>query len=179
MTCIIGLKHGNSIYIAGDSGASTAWDMRPTSVPKVFISGSFIIGYSTSFRVGQLLQYQFSPPEKLTSQTDEQYMVVSVVEHMRHILRDGGAITTENGKEIGAFVLIGYGGNLYKIQSDYSCMMYPSEFDAIGSGEDFALAAMEALENLEPEQRLTRSLEITAKYSNYVSAPFVTERLTQ
>jgi len=65
MTVIIGIidKKNNKAIIAGDSAATDSWDYQ-TKIkhPKVFRNGKFIIGYTHSFRLGDVLRYAFNPP---------------------------------------------------------------------------------------------------------------------
>ena len=57
MTCIVGLEHDGKVYMGGDSAAVGGMDVYPSRIPKVFQAGRYLIGYTTSFRMGQLLQY--------------------------------------------------------------------------------------------------------------------------
>jgi ATP-dependent protease HslVU (ClpYQ) peptidase subunit len=63
MTCIVGVNHNGNIYIGGDSAGVAGLQLQIRSDEKVFLTGDFIMGFTTSFRMGQLLRYAFSPPE--------------------------------------------------------------------------------------------------------------------
>ena len=58
MTCIIGLVADGRVYLGGDSAAVHGWTRRRTRLRKVFRKGPFLVGYTTSFRMGQLLEHQ-------------------------------------------------------------------------------------------------------------------------
>ena len=49
MTCIVGLISEDRVYVGADSASVDAGGLitRPTTVPKVFKRGPFIIGYTT------------------------------------------------------------------------------------------------------------------------------------
>lgn len=55
MTCVVGLVDKGTVYIGVDSAAVQGWTRRKSRVAKVFHRGPFLIGYTTSFRMGQLL----------------------------------------------------------------------------------------------------------------------------
>ena len=64
MTCIVALKDGNKVYLGGDGAASeekTGLILQRID-PKVFRVGQFGIGFVDSFRMGQILQYSWTPP---------------------------------------------------------------------------------------------------------------------
>ena len=63
MTCCIALKHGNDIYIAGDSSAECGAWSSPTQDTKVFRCGPAVIAFAGSFAVGQAIKYSFVWPE--------------------------------------------------------------------------------------------------------------------
>ena len=58
MTCIVGLETPNGIMMGCDSAAVGGGNIFTTRLKKVFKRGKFLIGYSTSFRMGQVIQYK-------------------------------------------------------------------------------------------------------------------------
>ena len=65
MTCVIAIKNPDgSITLGGDKAASTEYDSRITTMPKIFKVGDFHFGYTTSFFMGQILQYGFTSPTR-------------------------------------------------------------------------------------------------------------------
>ena len=171
VTCIIGIATEARVYIGADSAAVSGWTVRPTALPKVFRLDLFLIGYTTSFRMGQILQYHLSvAPQE--DESDMQYMVVTFAESVRACLNDHGFATIKDNEERGGQFLVGYKGHLYCIESDYQVAESAEGFDACGSGTDFALGAMQALEQLPPRERIRKSLEISARFCGSVLAPF-------
>ena len=58
MTCIVGLVHNGIVYIGGDSAAITIDGVQfLRSDPKVFIKEDFLIGFTSSYRMGQLIRF--------------------------------------------------------------------------------------------------------------------------
>lgn len=176
MTCIIGLVENDTVYMGGDSASATSWDMRITKLPKVFGLKNFLIGYTSSFRMGQLLQYQLTVPLQ-NGEDDMAYMVGTFIEEVRRLFKDNGYTKIENNQEEGGCFLVGYKRRLYVVHSDFQVNEHTDGFEAIGCGQDYALATMKALETLPPRDRITKALEIAAYFSNGVCAPFHIEEL--
>ena len=57
MTCIVGLVHEGVVYIGGDSAGVGGMSLTVRADEKVFQNGEFLMGFTTSFRMGQLLRY--------------------------------------------------------------------------------------------------------------------------
>jgi len=57
MTCIVGLidKESKKIYMGGDSAGVANYSLSVRKDPKVFKRYGFIFGFTSSFRMGQLL----------------------------------------------------------------------------------------------------------------------------
>ena len=64
MTCIVGLIDGNRVWMGGDSAGVSGLDITVRSDPKVFRNGDFLIGFTSSFRMGQLLAFRLRPPPR-------------------------------------------------------------------------------------------------------------------
>jgi ATP-dependent protease HslVU (ClpYQ) peptidase subunit len=170
MTCIIGLVENGKTYIGGDSASSSEGKIRTSLTKKVFQVGPFLIGYTSSFRMGQILQYQVDFPE--AEVYDEKYMVTKFIEIVRLKFKELGYSRIDNNEEAGGNFLVCIPGKIYQIESDFQVNHYSDKFDAVGSGFTFALGAMEALDNLSPINRITKALEIASKFTSSVREPF-------
>lgn len=51
MTCIVGLEHNGRVYIGADSAGVSGWDLTVRADKKVFRNGSFLFGFTDSFRM--------------------------------------------------------------------------------------------------------------------------------
>jgi ATP-dependent protease HslVU (ClpYQ) peptidase subunit len=177
MTCIIGLVKDGVVYMGGDSIAYTDYfDSRTGRAPKVFRIGECLIGFTSSFRMGQILQYHLKL-ETQGNEPDDRYIVVTFLEAVRACLKTHGYAKVENNQETGGTFLVGYRGNLYKVCDDLSVLQFTDDFDVVGCGIYHAIGAMAALENLPPRRRIKQALKIVARYVPGVSGPFHLETL--
>lgn len=71
MTCITAMVKGDHVWMAGDLMGSNGFTKKIYPDSKVFVNGEFIIGYTSSFRMGQLLQYNWEQPPRLEGMTTE------------------------------------------------------------------------------------------------------------
>ena len=172
MTCVVGMVHKGRVYIGVDSAAVSGWTRRESELSKVFRRGPFLIGYTTSFRMGQLLEHQLVVPPQEADQSDMGFMVNNFIEAARKLFKDRGFTKVESNKEKGGQYLVGYRGRLYSIETDFQVGEMSDKYDAVGSGSDFALGAMAALPKLSPTRRIRRALEIAEKFNMGVCAPF-------
>lgn len=75
MTCIVGVTHKGRVYMGGDSAGVSGLDLTVRKDQKVFRNGEFAIGFTSSFRMGQILQYVFFPPEIVAGESLSAFMV--------------------------------------------------------------------------------------------------------
>ena len=174
--CIIGLVANGEVHIGGDSCITRGWFIKPSAWPKVFTSGAFLIGSTGSLRPSQILEHQLVVREKLLDESEAHYITVAFINGVRTCLREQGYATIDDNAEEGGTFLVGYNGGLYCVSRDYGVSRSLNKFAAIGCGEEYALGAMAALEGLDPEERIMKSLEIAARFSAGVCGPFVVLR---
>src|ERR1035441_4894340 len=119
MTCIIGFKDKNGIYIGADSAGSGGNIISVRKDEKVFVNGPFIIGIAGSFRMGQLLRFNLKVSRQLPRTSDYEFMVTIFIEAVRKCLIAGGYLKKENNIEEhdGCFI-VGYKDNIYEIDGD-------------------------------------------------------------
>jgi len=172
MTCIVGLELNNEVWIGGDSAASNGWRIHATRLKKVFKHGRFLIGYTTSFRMGQLLQYSLTIDSQKKTQDSLEYMVTTFIDGVRKCLKDGGFAKVENGVEEGGGFLVGYRGRLYTVDIDFQVNMSRDGFGAVGCGADFALGNLLETKTLNPKKRLKRALKAAGHFSTGVCGPY-------
>lgn len=180
MTCIIGYMAGGKIYMGGDSAVITksgdsAIIRTMTEPPKVFKTGEWLIGFSGTPRFGQILRDCFHPTPIGTSEDVVKYLTETFVKELIETLDKLKYLEIRNGEASCYPFLIGTQGRIFKIGTDLVALEVKDDFTAIGSGEEFALGALDALENysnLTVKQRIANALRITAKYHPYVREPF-------
>lgn len=175
MTCIAALVHDGKIWMAGDSAGVGSSDIEIRKDPKVFQKGPFLIGFTSSFRMGQILQYNLvTTAQPFKKMDDFQYMVSVFVEDVRKCFSKHGFNTSTNGQDAGGSFLVGYRGKIYKIESDYQVGESVDPFNSVGCGSQEALASLYStqLTDWPPETRLQIALEAAAYYNTGVRAPF-------
>ncbi|WP_145965079.1 hypothetical protein [Mesorhizobium sp. M1B.F.Ca.ET.045.04.1.1] len=157
MTCVVGLIDNGKVYIGADSAASAGENIEIRTNRKVFRNGVYVIGFTGSYRVGQLMQY--TALAKPTGKDVLQHLVLNVVDKLKEL----------SGKDIDE-LLIGHGGRLFKISSDYSVAEFASHA-AVGSGARYALGRLHgALGN--PDGRILAALEAAEANCTGVRPPF-------
>lgn len=178
MSCVVGLKHEGSVYIGADSAGVSGWDIMERADRKVFRSAPFIYGFTSSFRMGQLLQYSLKVPDRHGDESGDQFMCTKFVDAVRECLKAGGYAKKEHDEESAGEFLVGTPwGSLYRVAEDYQVAESALGYDAIGCGSAYALGAMTALDITIPELRITEALAISHKHSAGVRPPFHVEKL--
>lgn len=172
MTCIAGLVDKGVVYIGGDSAGVSGYSITSRADKKVFRNGDFLFGFTSSFRMGQLLAHSFTPPKRHQDTDVYAYMVTSFIDAVRSCLKDGGYAEKRNDAEHGGTFLVGYEGRLFRIESDYQVGEPLDGYDAVGCGEDIALGSMYSTVGGKPKDRITSALKAAEHFSAGVRAPF-------
>ncbi len=178
MTCIVGIVENGITYIGGDSLGSNGWSKTSREDKKVFKladTDSAILGYTSSYRMGQLLMYA----EGLIDNRDEpnidhKYLVTKFIPNVIKLFEDGGYAKNESGEKRGGSFLLGYKDKLYTIEGDYQIGISADSYDAVGCGEEFALGSLKTTENLgySPLTRIRMALQAASKFSVGVAPPY-------
>ncbi len=80
MTCIVGLVDKDKIYLGGDAAGVGGYNKEIRKQPKVFSNKGVLFGYTTSFRMGQLLQYSLKIPKQPARKKDFEYLCTNFVD---------------------------------------------------------------------------------------------------
>ena len=168
VTAIAGFIHDGHVWIGGDSAGVSGYDLTLRSDSKVFRNGDFLFGFTSSFRMGQLLRYKFQPPER-HDQEIFAYLVTSFVDGIRACRKDD--------QEAGGVFLIGYNGRLFLIDGDYQVAEPLDGYDACGSGHPLVRGALFATKGMEPRARMALALGAAERHCSGVRGPFVVESL--
>lgn len=177
MTCVIGLIDKDKIYMGADSAGVSGLGLSIRADQKVFIKGDFIMGFTASFRMGQLLQYNLQIPSHHRGTDSFEYMVTSFVNAVRECMKNGGFAEKKDEKEKAGTFMVGHQGRLFRIDSDYQVAENVLPYDAIGCGENIALGALFVSGHLKPKERILRALEASEQFSSGVRRPFVIREL--
>jgi hypothetical protein len=173
VTCIAGVVDGNRVVMGADSAGVGGWNLSLRADEKVFVKDKVIVGFTSSFRMGQLLRYTFQVPSHIENMDPFEYMVTSFVEGLRTCLRNGGFAQKANERETGGTFLVGYRGRLFSIQDDYQVEETICGYNACGSGEQIAVGSLFSSIGKMGEDRIRLSLQAAEAHSATVRAPFV------
>lgn len=176
MTCIAGLAFGGKVFLGGDNGTYAGHEVFAQLEPKVFRNGDFIFGCAGHGRLGDVMEHVFEPPVHDRHMTTEKYLRTMFVSTLRSQLSDAGFLRTVDGiqgfPELGS-TLFGYGGNLYWLDADLQIGCASDGIAGCGTGGLAARAALMGLsEDIPPDRRLFRALEIAERVITCVRGPF-------
>lgn len=173
MTCIVGIEHDGHVTVGVDSASSNGYTLNIRADSKLFRVGPYLFGFTSSWRMGQLLRYRLSIAEPDGWDVDR-WMATTFIDAVRETLRAGGYATTKDGAEHGGTFLVGISGRLYTVDSDYQCGHAAEGYDAVGSGGAIALGSLHSTAELQlpPEERARRALAAAAHHTPTVAAPF-------
>jgi len=175
MTCIVGVEHLGGVTIGCDSASSDGRFRHTRTDSKVFRLGAYLIGFTTSWRMGQLLRYQLDVGDPDTWDLDR-WMATRFTDAVRATLKAGGFATSRDGAEHGGTFLVGVHGRLYTVFDDYQAGHAAEGHDAVGSGGALALGSLHTTRAaVDPLERCRAALEAAAYYSTTVAPPFTIE----
>lgn len=169
-TCIVGLECDKGVYIGGDSAGVAGFDVSIRIDPKVLKNGPFIMGFTSSFRMGQLLMYKFEPPKNVDKKPDYEFMVVDFIDAVKTCFNKNNFGSKETN-EYGQF-LVGYKGKLYIIYEDLQVGINECGYACAGCGENYALGSLFSTPKLLPRKRVEVALSAASEFSAGVAPPF-------
>lgn len=184
MTCIAGVADGKNVWIGGDSasGGEDGWAIARVVAPKVFplqIKGTnqrLLIGYTSSFRMGQIIQYHLRLPDNPipVPGLEQRYVIDPLIPLIRAALKEHGFTKIEHNEETGGVFLIGLQGHLFRIDSDFHVRERLDGYEAIGCGAAFALGALwtNRLAGVDPAASVFQALRAAGHLSGGVANPF-------
>ena len=175
MTCIVGWTENGKVWIGGDSAGVGGLSIRTRADEKVFKNGDMLFGYTSSFRMGQLLRYSLVVPEQSKRKDDYRYMCTDFIDAVINLFESKKFAKTNSGEISGGTFLVGYKGKLYEIENDFQVAVPSLNFEAVGCGVDIAIGALHALRNhkMKPRDRIIKALEAATEFSAGVRPPFI------
>lgn len=169
MTCIAAIIDQDGVgHIASDSLGSNGHTKDVYKNQKIFQLGNMLIGYTSSYRMGQLLQYELSLPPRKVGQSLDKYMYTDFIASVRSLMKDHGYLRVDaNVERIGSFLIVTE-GRIYQMQDDLSLLETEDRFGSCGSGEFHAIATMHTLSKrkirMSAEEILREAIETASKY---------------
>lgn len=170
MTCIIGLKHKDKVYIASDS-QSTSGHVYYTGCKhkKVFRNEDFIFANTGIANVSELMEYSFQVPRIKEKQTIENFIYETFAIAVKDFLSERGIVEISNNVvSFENLFLFSYGKRLFKMTTNL-CILEYDDFVASGTGSHFALGSLYTTKNLdmEPEERIELAIDAAGTYDIY------------
>lgn len=175
VTAIVGLVHQGTVYIGGDSAGVAGYSMTVRADAKVFRSGPYVFGFTTSFRMGQLIRYALDAPEPEPEADLDRFMATTFIDAVRDCLKTGGWARKDNDREEGGTFLVGIRGRLFTIEDDYQVGASVDGYAAVGCGSEIALGALfaTARTRMSPVRRIMVALQAAERFSAGVRGPFL------
>lgn len=199
MTCIVAYKDIDRIFMGGDDIAaysdSASYDKRSYTHSKVFSktlknkvsikhpnsnSRTVLIGYTTSFRMGQILEYNFELPEfdPETISSNMEYMVKFFIPALYNLFDEHLYIKkSDAGEASGGEFIVAFEDNIFTISDDFSVMEFEEPYTCVGCGESYALGALHvaskhmstnSIDVPNGENIVRAALKAAAKFSGFV-----------
>lgn len=175
MTCIIGYLDSQRGYIGADSAGVAGYETHPRKDPKVFKIGGVLMGFTSSFRMGQLLNFNLKVPKKADNEKAYMWMVKRFIPAVRECFKDGGYLLKKDEREGGGTFIVIAHCHLFCVESDFQVAEYHWPFYAVGCGAQYALGSlitsMDAT-GVTTRQRITKALRAASEFSGAVCPPF-------
>ena len=180
MTCIVAIAQNGTVYMGSDHAASdekSGWIMARKE-PKVFKVGQYGIAFTDSFRMGQILQYSWSPPKYTPTKTNsglDKFMRTRFIDSVKDAFRSSGfgSVAQAGAEDEGGIFIVGVEGRIFTIDEDFHVGENIVNYMAEGSGGMFALGALHATKNQKnPKLRIKAALEAASEFSMSVAPPF-------
>lgn len=172
MTAIVGLVDQGTVYVGGDSAGVAGYSLTVRADSKVFTNGPYVMGFTSSFRMGQLLRYSLKAPHPKGDL--EKFMARTFVDAVRETLKAGGWLKQDANRDEGGTFLVGVSGRLFTIHDDFQVGEAVDGYAAVGCGHELALGALHATAHmgLRPKKRVRLALAAAERYSAGVRGPF-------
>ena len=172
MTCIVGyVEENGDVIIASDT--RVCYGHLKRSVNKVFRKNNLLFGLAGMLRQSQIIQYNLVIPEHPRGISDMEYMCHILGDAIRDKIKECDAFHIQDGNpDMNTHGLVGYNGELYFMSSDLAFVRTRDDYEACGSGQEFALGALAAMERdvtLSAKDKVVESIKIAARYSNSVN----------
>lgn len=194
MTTIVGIQGDTFALICTDSQVSDADDsgyvtqvitMRE-GTGKVQANGRYLIGAAGDVRAINILHHAFQPPAappNIKGRKLDQFFTVKFIPALRECFEAQGYAMPDNDNkehmaEMGSSVIVAVNGTVYTIDGDYSWISDANGIYAIGTGAQYAMGALHALQGRKrpsiqaARQYAMKALAAAARFDPYTGSPY-------
>ncbi len=169
MTIVVGLKHNGGVTLACDTQAVAGYNAVQRLDSKIFEAHGIGYGFTTSYRMGQILKYHSLQVLSDLRETDLYgYIVLYLVPMWRSALKEGGFTRNiGSGEEAGGSFLVAIDGRLFNIEDDFQVSERLDQYSVVGCGGEYALGALRILTSAEntPEDVVNKAVESAIYFS--------------
>lgn len=173
MTCIAGIVENSTVWIGGDSAGVAGLSLMVRADEKVFRNDGMLFGFTSSFRMGDILRYQLAVPVRDPEEDPRAYMVRKFIPALRAALREQGWLSKDKEREAGGTFLVGFAGRLFVVEEDLQVAESADGYTAVGCGYEIAKGVLFATQGQPAESRLRTALLAAERHSAGVRGPFV------
>jgi len=171
MTCLVGLKDENKVYIAADTESFSDGLVSERPGGKIFVNGPYTMAVSGSTRISEILRWADLPAPDMgpLNGTQEglgprEFMFSVFVPAVKKALREGGSLRTKDGEdEANVSVLVAWGSNLFHLWSDFYCKPV-EDYTACGSGREVAFGSLYTSAGMAAEYRVHVAVKAAIKH---------------
>lgn len=149
MTCVAAIAKGGRVWMAADRyGVDSAFRKSDRADPKVFVKSATkgcpasVWGYTSSFRMGQLLEHTLDMPTLPQRMGVYQWSVVHLIPAIIRCLERGQWITKTSDQISGGQFLVGIRGEILTVETDFQVARTVVNYAAVGCGVDIAMGAL-------------------------------------
>lgn len=172
MTCVVALRHDGVIYMGCDSAGVGGYSRSNRLDPKIYRVGEMLIGFTTSFRMGQLLGYSLTLPRPTWRRpSSTPCAIASRPAAGRRKTRTWSAAAISSSPTRAASS---------RSKGDYQVAENAEPYNAVGCGFDLALGSLFTsgrVANASARERVEEALQAAAAFSAGVYPPFRIEEL--
>jgi ATP-dependent protease HslVU (ClpYQ) peptidase subunit len=180
MTTIAAVQGRGWAVVGYDSLVSISTGGRsyglPTDAGKCFEVGEYLFGIAGDFRAVNIVSHNFRPPDagKNSGTELDKFMVSKFVPALKKCFSDN---SYGKDAEHGSDILVVANATVYELGAYYDCLRDSRGLYAIGSGGDYALGALIALDGEgrrtvgKAKENMERALQIAAYVDTATSEP--------
>jgi len=176
MTCIIGYKQDDKVWVGADSCASTDNYRFSARTKKLIRKDNMLIGSAGSYRQINLIKHELVIPPHPKNMSTDRYINILLVNALRSCFAKAGFSKIEsNQEEFDGSLLVGYRGRLFELCTDFQILENYKPYAAVGSATELSLGALHVLnttKDLTPRQKLYRVFRAASTHDNRVKPPF-------
>jgi ATP-dependent protease HslVU (ClpYQ) peptidase subunit len=181
MTTLAAIQGPSWVVVGYDSQVSEADGRKyelPANAGKCFEVGGYVLGVAGDFRAINILAHNFRPPDagKNSGEELDKFMTTKFVPALKKCFDDN--FYGKDG-EHGSLVLVVVNATAYEIGGNYDCLRDSRGLYSLGSGSDYALGALFALDSSRrrtvknAQEMMAIALEIAASLDPGTSEPTV------